>query len=311
MVKINYKKELFKGKIGLTESLFCAPFEDPELFKEEKFENNRFEKLIEDGQKHLEYTNIEDCDYVIIPYKWDGRTQQNLSIINEANKYGKKVISLHNDDFPPKDRIYENEGYLFTTTLDKFSKQKNEFCFPSMTGDFFKDYGSKYVINKSMGFCGAITHPIRNYTISIINQQLKSLTTNFIVRNSFWATNEMSKDEARIGYFQNMVQNTFTLCMRGAGNFSYRLYETMMMGRIPVIIDTNQIFPFESTLDYNEFSIKIDYTQINNIESIISNWLSTRSQYELIEIQKKNRKIWLEYMSPLGWIKNFTKEFGI
>ena len=35
-MKIHYKRELFKGYNGLCESVFCAPFEDPEKFKEDK-----------------------------------------------------------------------------------------------------------------------------------------------------------------------------------------------------------------------------------------------------------------------------------
>ena len=47
-----------------------------------------------------------------------------------------------------------------------------------------------------------------------------------------------------INSMKNLRDNCFNVCMRGAGNFSYRLYETMMMGRIPIIINSDQVFPF-------------------------------------------------------------------
>ena len=81
-----------------------------------------------------------------------------------------------------------------------------------------------------------------------------------------------------------------------------------MMGRIPVIINSDQVFPFEDILDYNDFSIMIDVSNIKNIENIISKWLENKSDDDIINIQKKNREIWMEYMSPLGWVKNFNKE---
>lgn len=309
-VKIHYNKSLFKGINGLTESIFCAPFEEKELFDEEKFENNRFLELIENGGKYIEYTDIKNCDFVIIPYKWNGRNFNNLNIINEAKENGKKIVTLHNDDYQPQEKISEDEGYLFTTTLIRDQRKVNEFSFPAFTGDFFNDYGSFYITEsitqKSIGFCGAITNPIRPVVLDIISK-INGFKTNFIIRDGFWA-HGLTKDEARIGYYNNMSENCFTLCMRGAGNFSYRLYETMMMGRIPIIIDSNQVFPFEKILDYNLFSIIIPEDKINNSEEIINKWLINKSSDDILDIQKMNRKIWIEYMSPLGWIKNFKNE---
>ena len=97
MIKINYKKELFRGYNGLCESVFCAPFEDPIKFKEEKYENGRFDLLVENGYRFIEYVSIEDCDYVIVPYKWDNRSLNSQNIIVEANNLNKKVIVLYND----------------------------------------------------------------------------------------------------------------------------------------------------------------------------------------------------------------------
>ena len=82
----------------------------------------------------------------------------------------------------------------------------------------------------------------------------------------------MKKDEARIDYLLNLINNAFTICIRGAGNFSYRLYETLMMGRIPLIINTNQVFPFENIINYDTFSFRINYGE--NIE---------KSIYDIIE----------------------------
>ena len=311
MIKIHYRKELFKGYSGLCESVLCAPFEDPEKFKEDDFENKRFDKLVKEGSNYIEFTPIEDCDYVIIPYKWDGKTPQNKEILSEAKLHGKKVIALYNDDYLPQAYGKEcptiEEGYIFNTTLQKSMRASNEFSMPAFTGDFFQ---GNYTSNRSLGFCGAMTHKVRYYTVDyIIPRFLRCLKKDFIIRKSFWATGEMSKDEARIGYLKNMNDNAFILCMRGAGNFSYRLYETMMMGRIPVIINSDQVFPFEDILDYKSFSIMIEKDdEIPNIDKIISSWLKNKTDADIINIQKKNRQIWEEYMSPLGWVKNFEKE---
>ena len=113
---------------------------------------------------------------------------------------------------------------------------------------------------------------------------------------------------AREEYMKHLQDNCFNVCMRGAGNFSYRLYETMMMGRIPIIIDSDQVFPFENLLDYNEFSIMVRVGELRNINNIISKWLSDKTDQDIENIQKRNRELWVTYMSPQGWLNNFIKE---
>jgi hypothetical protein len=300
-IKINYKKDLFKGKTGLCESIFCAPFEDSNLFKEEEWENNRFENIIKNGEDLLEFTDIENCDFVVIPYKWDNRSLNTSQIINESARYGKKVIALHNDDVEPFNRLTIEEGFMFTTTLQSNLRRPNEFSFPAFTGDFYQKNTN---INRNIGFCGAITHPIRSYIIESLFRS-NVLNTNFKIRSGFWAP-EMSKNDARSEFIDNIKNTTFTLCIRGAGNFSYRLYETLMMGRIPIIINTNQVFPFERIVDYSKFSLIIN--DIVDIENTILKFINSKSDYELIEMQLQSREFWVEYCSPEGWLKNFTKE---
>ena len=312
MIKIWYDKSLFRGYSGLTEAVLCAPFEDPKKFEEDNFEHNRFQKAVDTGSKYLEYSTLDDCDYVVIPYKWDNRSVSSNEIINIAKSKGKKVITLYNDDFTPTNYLSKEEGYMFTTTIQKSSRRENEFSFPAFTGDFYPQYGSKYNLSRSIGFCGGITHQIR---LDIINDFLNNKILKFdpLIRRGFWAP-EMSKDDARVEYFNHMERNTFILCVRGAGNFSYRLYESMMMGRIPVIIDTDQVLPFEDIIDYSEFAIRIDYgylySKTSGIQIEILSKIKDFTDEDIIQMQVKSRENWLEYMSPQGWIKNFSKELN-
>ena len=134
-MKINYKKELFKGFSGLCESVFCAPFEDPIKFSEDKFENDRFRVLIDTGKDFLEFSTIENADYVIIPYKWDNYSDNTKTIIDEAKKNGKKVIALHNDDFAPKMKLKDEDGQEVLRYKTKILF-KNQTQFSSFTTQY-------------------------------------------------------------------------------------------------------------------------------------------------------------------------------
>jgi hypothetical protein len=95
------------------------------------------------------------------------------------------------------------------------------------------------------------------------------------------------------------------------GNFSYRLYETFMMGRIPIFINTDCVLPYWDEIEKHNFGLMI------NEEDIISkkiNLIETIKKYyndnkdSLTDIQKNNRCLWEKYWSPYGFIENFDTQ---
>ncbi|MBT8323868.1 MAG: glycosyltransferase family 47 protein, partial [Winogradskyella sp.] len=77
--------------------------------------------------------------------------------------------------------------------------------------------------------------------------------TDFILRESYraGANTEEYKRKSTKEFYTNIEQNSYTLCIRGAGNFSVRFYETLAVGRIPVLIDTDCPLPLNDSIDWN------------------------------------------------------------
>lgn len=95
-----------------------------------------------------------------------------------------------------------------------------------------------------------------------------------------------------------MSNNLFTFCYRGRGNFSVRFYETIMRGRIPIVITTDNVFPYEDKIDYSRIGLFIEEESLRkkmNLESLILDYYHQKSDQELIEIQKYNRYIYETY----------------
>jgi hypothetical protein len=78
----------------------------------------------------------------------------------------------------------------------------------------------------------------------------KLIDTNFILRNKYRAgvTSESQRECATRAFFDNIFNNPYTFCLRGAGNFSVRFYETIVMGRIPLLIDIDIRLPIEGVI---------------------------------------------------------------
>ena len=110
-------------------------------------------------------------------------------------------------------------------------------------------------------------------------------------------------------FIKNMEENLFNFCTRGAGNFSYRFYETLMMGRIPIFIDTECELPFEEQLKGNATVLRLkslDPDSLILLEYKMQEIMNLDPSY-LREIQNKNRQFWLNYYSPLGFCKTLIK----
>lgn len=71
------------------------------------------------------------------------------------------------------------------------------------------------------------------------------LIADFIKRDQYRAG--VAAPEARfhttMEYYDNMIRSDYIVCVRGGGNFSVRLYETLAMGRIPVFVNTDCLLP--------------------------------------------------------------------
>ena len=106
-----------------------------------------------------------------------------------------------------------------------------------------------------------------------------------------------------------MNNNLFTLCYRGGGNFSVRFYETLMMGRIPIQINSSSIFPYENKIDYSKIGIFIEDDELtkNDFVSIIKNFYYSKTKKQLLDIQKNNREIYLKYFHPNNYYPQIFK----
>ena len=152
---------------------------------------------------------------------------------------------------------------------------------------------------------------IRNQVIYSISRE-KHISKNFIIRDKFFnGTEEMSNEEkvlnierSRIEYCKNILDSVYVLCPRGGGNFSYRLYETMSLSRIPIIINTDIELPYQEFIDWKGISVWIEEKDISAMGTIILDFHRSKSKEQLLEIQCQCRKIWEEYLSPNGFFKN-------
>lgn len=252
--------------------------------------------------------NIDDCDVIILPYKFKGIYEPIFEKYNKLSlDYNKPLWCFYNDD---KSNIFNipSNVYLFRTSLYRKTKLPNENPLIAFSPDYFQ---GKFIENTcSIGYCGQTYHGRKNYLQTLLRSSLKC---DFILRKRFWAEISVDKKQiARKEYFENMENNLFIFCHRGEGNFSYRFYETFMMGRIPIFVNTDCVLPFWDKWKHLNVGIFIDEQDVLGNEN---DWISKIQLYydtnknKLIDIQKQNRKLWETYFSPSGFVLETISSF--
>ena len=186
---------------------------------------------------------------------------------------------------------------------------------PSILVSFFKSIkrmyqNFNYYRNSNGYYSDNVTPPtyMRKKILDII-QSSPIIESNFIRRNRYRGGKPKSKeslDKLQRQFFENIEDSDYTICVRGTGNFSARLYETLAMGRIPIFINTDCILPFENVINWRNHVVWIEYDEVEQISDKIIKFHRSLSSMSFTKLQQDNRSLWEEYFKFSGFYNQFV-----
>jgi len=110
--------------------------------------------------------------------------------------------------------------------------------------------------------------------------------------------------EDRFQEFINITKrSTFTLCPRGYGKQSFRLYEVIQLNSIPVFVYDDEFLPFKDRIDWSSFCVTVKLEDISNLEIVLNSINYVKQQEMLIA----GKQIYNEYFTMKGMSKNILK----
>lgn len=129
--------------------------------------------------------------------------------------------------------------------------------------------------------------------------------TNFIVRDKYRAGVTTGKETHRttLEFYENLKESDYVVCVRGAGNFSVRFYETLAMGRIPVFINTDCALPLEDQIDWKKHIVWVEAKDRNWVADQVLAFHRSHTQQSFLDLQRANRKLWEESLTLGGFFK--------
>ena len=254
--------------------------------------------------KYIPYieSTIEDCDYIVsskIPYGCI-----NSQLIQEVLlSYTKKAIVFLLSDYNEPFDIPTNV-LLFRSGMYTSKKKPNEYLIPYIWAEDGLDSLPpliKRTHQPLVGFCGTHTsHPCRMGHLNKINMA-SDIRKKFILRSDYWAGKPHDK-QVIADFVQNIKETYFTVCSRGAGNWSDRFYKVMFLGRIPIVVNTDVVLPFEDRINWRDIIVYCDS------ENDIANNIRNFWKKDIVQAQLKIKEIYDTYLKPEKWCKIITDE---
>ena len=306
----------------------------------EEPDQHRFEELAKIGSNFLELSDHPSkADVILLPFEYvfDQYQQIYNAIQHISLQYNKPSLIFFNND-SDREIIFEN-AFVFRTSYSSKSKRNRVYALPAWSDDFVSK-GNIIVRRKSniptVGYCGYVDfcstrelikskgwkkslrflifkispfaegEKIRGLAVRILNKA-KNIKSHFIIRKGFWAYEIPDKKMARDEYVQNIINSDYVLSTRGGGNFSYRFYEVLSCGRIPLFINTDSALPYEEFIDWRNEIVWVEEKQIRKVASILKSFHHNLTAEGFIAKQHSIRRIYDEWISPVGFHRNLYR----
>lgn len=286
------------------------------ITKDDAIEEGRFTRLYDTVSEFISLAPLDDADAVLLPFDYiPGGHPYAHEMAEIAATAGKPILLFFGQD--STEEINVNNSIIFRTSFYKSTRKKNEFAMPAFCVDFIERYLDSRIPLKrkadkpAVAFCGSVATDPSNTRGRSLEALAKSplVNTSFVVRDGFWGSisEDSAREVTREEYVQNMVDADYVLCTRGTGNFSFRLYETLSCGRIPVFVDTDAVLPFEEFIDWKKYCVWVDQSEVDQIAQKVADFHASLTPEEFYDMQYNCRMLWEQWLSPHGFYSNLWR----
>lgn len=291
---------------------------------------HRYERLYTQAHELCTAASPEDAQVVVYPHHY--RASEATARVAEDARSRKVpcVFFKSADDATPVRLPY---GIIYRDSIIADQITSSERALAAFADDLLYEQGGGVELREKreapvVGFCGYVGTKLNRmvYWLSGRGQKARGLVLrhralrslrncrrlycNFIERSQFWggALSRFHRDvakqvEVRREYLENLFSSDYTLCLRGAGNFSYRFYEVLSAGRIPLFINTACVLPFASQIDWRRHCVWVEELDLERAGEILADFHARLGAEEFRQMQLANRKLWEDWLEPLSFYR--------
>lgn len=295
----------------------------------------RFERLYAAAPERWRAVPIEDAQVVVYPHEYE-RGEETACVAEQARGRGLPCLFFSaQDDATPADVPY---GRVYRTSIVADRRTACERAMPALVDDLVREGGElagggSRAERARVGFCGFVSTPWKRalYRLSgrrdkVLGLELRDramhalerspeIDCRFVRRSEFWGGSVRGagfdarlQEQVRREYVANLFEADYTLCVRGKGNWSFRFYETLSAGRIPLFINTRCVLPFEDRIDWRRHCVWVEEDEIARAPEILRDFHEALSPDEFRAREAENRMLWEEWLSPEGFFARVVED---
>jgi hypothetical protein len=266
----NLQAEQYPGKRRINVFLYSDPSCETIEGRWRGF--RQLKELYELSDKKFYLTNDpEAADIILFGDIWEKDWTIKILKNEIINKYPHKCFSIswHWHPFYLSHGIYINNAKSFWSlgrvrtgayTL-RNKNEKNPYIESHRISD--RDFKNKKYL---FTFIGRNSDKIRKQIFNLTFNRIDILIEDSSEFN-LWGESMNGRLDRQKYFHETLLHSKFTLCPRGCGPNSIRLFESMQMGVAPIIISDDWVFPKGPR--WNEFSIVVKEKNITNLEQIV------------------------------------------
>jgi len=296
---------------------------------------HRFDELFAEAPRLWRAAELQDADVVVYAHEHVAG-QETARVAKLAQEKGLPCIFFSGSDDPTP--VSPPYGVIFRNSILADVRMEAERGMPAFCEDMLRASVGQVAVRKKgqkpvVGFCGFVgtalmrggyrltgrTEKVRGLVLR--NSVLRALERDprlecrFIRRAQFWAgaMGRFHNDPQRVAaahqeFRENLAGTDYTVCLRGTGNFSFRFYEVLSMGRIPFFVNTKCVLPFEEQVDWQKHCVWVENSELERAGEKLAEFHAGLSGEEFEAIQVANRRLWVEWMAPLGFYRRILEE---
>lgn len=157
-----------------------------------------------------------------------------------------------------------------------------------------------------IGFHGWVSSLARRTSIDSC-QNTAGLGTDIAGYKDFYGYLKDSNPEQhrrRAEFLRSMKECRLQLCPESIESvFPYRYWETLSAGRVPLLVGSGFVFPFDSEIDYDRFTVKCARIDAPAAGEIALDFVRGRTDKEIADMGKLAREAWVKFCDSRDWPK--------
>ena len=154
-------------------------------------------------------------------------------------------------------------------------------------------YDPDQIPSQLFSFVGtAAAHPVRRRIVELDHPEAIIFDASAEALRSGQSMQQLRGAEDFVErYARSAHESAFIICPRGGGTSSFRLFEAMMLGRVPVIVSDQWVAPRGP--DWGAFSVRVPEARVADIPALLG-----ARRIDAAQMGELARAAWLQWFSP-------------